>query len=142
MNKQEYNTRMGYEASESEFNNANAVYMNANGLDKDQFCEDWKQHSSSIIIADLSDRIQNMRKTIFDQIHKIAEFEAIIKETAENILSLAGTTVNEGTSTALISQATALVGMIEVLRIKLVNGYNLTESDRKYLSDILLKSKD
>ena len=142
MNKQEYNVRMGYEATESEFNNANAVYMNAQGLDKEQFCEDWKQHSSSIIIADLSDRIQEMRNAITDQSRRIAEHEDTVKETASVLLSIADDTKDAETAYALISQATALVGMVEVLRIKLSKGYNLTESDRKYLSDILLKSKD
>lgn len=52
MTKQEFTDRTGYTPDDQEFAKIHSTYMQT-VLDKDEFCEDWKNHNTSKIIESL-----------------------------------------------------------------------------------------
>lgn len=44
MLQSEFNDRIGWKSTDEEYETANAIYMGAHEMDKDQFCDLWRQH--------------------------------------------------------------------------------------------------
>lgn len=61
MLKQEFEDRTNLQANEEEFNAINAIYMACtNEMDKDTFCADYKKHADSVIVTDLTKRVETL----------------------------------------------------------------------------------
>lgn len=58
MTQQEFEDRTGKVITSEEYARIEAMYMAAGNMDKDQFCAEYKKHSSSALVADIIDALR------------------------------------------------------------------------------------
>lgn len=102
------------------------MYMNTK-LDKEMFCKDLKKRGlqASTVAIELT-------ATCCDQHLTINKLEAERKELVLLLLKSAGQEDNE-----LSRKAIKMVGHKEVIRLKMLNGWGLNDSDKAFLMDLL-----
>ena len=135
MTIEEYSTRMGYKETcdLQEYATADAIYLNAGNLDKDEFCADYRKHKGSVIIETLDDKVNSQAICIRDK-------ETKERQTAHAILREADEVRTGGmdaSAHALDSIAARLIGRADCIRWKIRKGYTLSESDNEYITDNL-----
>ena len=147
----EFEKLAGLQVTEDEFNEINAMYMNAGDIDKKDFVEDWKKHKSSVILDELNDTCNYRQQVIFKYEADIKELKKDIEE-HEDLLATAMsnhlksvTALKMEIADFLISQAenlesrelahkaVELIGMKEFIGIKLQKGYKLYQKDKDFI---------
>lgn len=147
----EFEKLAGLQVTEDEFNEINAMYMNAGDIDKKDFVEDWKKHKSSVILNELNDTCNYRQQVIFKYEADIKELKKDIEE-HEDLLATAMSnhlkTVNDlkkKMAVFLIDKAEKyrdvdfarvaieLIGMKEFIGIKLQKGYTLYQKDKDFI---------
>ena len=61
MLKKEFDQLIGRESTEEEYTQANAMYMDAGNMDKQEFCKEYKKHKDSQLIALFWNQYNNER---------------------------------------------------------------------------------
>jgi len=102
------------------------MYMST-GMDKEPFCKDLKKHGlqASTVAIELT-------ATCCEQHRTINKLEAERKELVLLLLKSAGQEDNE-----LSRKAIKMVGHKEVIRLKMLNGWGMNDSDKAFLMDLL-----
>ena len=138
MNKQEFENRIGKTTTDAAFEFANRVYMAAGDIDKDEFCEAWKNRSSRIIEA-LTEQVEFLtagNKNLAKQADK--EMELRIKAASD----MADFLIEQAQATGsfdIRAKAISLIGEQEYLRRLIKTGQDLWTDDRKALEKYLTK---
>ena len=126
MLREEFENRMGNTVTPEAFEEINNLYMTCYEMDKDAFCDDWKLHGSSKIIADLWKyyKINHDACKIYQEENKKAA-ELLIKLDWQYGVKEAG------------ELAEAMLSKRGVIRYKLENGVALTTEEKEYIFDRL-----
>ena len=122
MTQKEFIERTGFD-SYITYELANGVYM-ALDMDKDAFCDDYKEHWNSVIIANLtkkSEELQSKLDARRDQRWEMVDF--LLKQE------------NETDDHVFRDKAVELVGEVEVIRRKIEMEYDLCEADKAYIKE-------
>lgn len=135
MTIEEYSTRMGYAGTceMEEYQTADAIYLNAGNMDKDEFCKDYRKHKDSVIIATLGDRVNSQAIYIRDK--HVKE-----RQTAHSILREADEVRTGGmdaSADSLDKIAARLIGRADCIKWKLEKGFQLSEEDNEYIINYL-----
>lgn len=127
MLQQEFEQLTGMEVTTEIYNNLiDPMYMSTK-MDKQDFCKDFKKNhlkDSAVVV--------NLTETCCDQHRTINKLEQERKDIVLLLLKAAGTEDNE-----LSRKAIKMVGHKEVIRLKIMNGWELNDSDKAHLMMIL-----
>lgn len=135
MTIEEYSTRMGYKETcdQQEYATADAIYLNAGNLDKDEFCADYRKHKGSIIIETLGDVVNSQAITIRDMETKERQIAHAILRQANGI-RIGGM---DETADQLDGIAAKLIGRKDCIKWKIQKNFEFSENDKEYIKDNL-----
>lgn len=123
MTKEEFEDRTGIK-SDMVFEEANRMYMKAGDMDKDAFCDDYKEHGDSILLSYFyhhSNMLEKQKKDLDSFKNEIACF---LLEKAD-----------EWDDKELRKKAVELIGEKEVILRKIELDLELWNEDKSYIKD-------
>lgn len=125
MNKQEFESRIGRQVTNEEFEKAERVYMAAVNIDKDTFCEEWERNKlgESEVIADLEQINKNLNDANSWNIRVRNELVAII--------------ANDEVSEGVAKKMADLIGMHDWILAELAAGTELRFEEITYIKNNL-----
>lgn len=127
MTKQEFENLTEMHVDDERFNEINAIYMAcSDGIDKQIFCDDFKKHSHSVIISDLSKRVEQLVR--FMQYSTDQECE-----TVDYLIDLS----HELDEPSIDRRAEKMAGMYAVITRKIDKGYSLDDFQLEYVKNNL-----
>ena len=153
MLQKEFEERIGRKVTESEYVEANAVYMTAGDIDKDEFCKEWMQFGQSKLVQGLFETAYRMNQAHQEDTLIINETREMLSDAADAMLEIAdgllGGKTAEHTAPAgdtagtaaveLTKKAWWLVGQTEVTKRRVAAGYHLDDKDRETIINSLMK---
>lgn len=123
MNKQEFEQRIGRVATSEEFERAEAIYMMAINLNKDEFCAEWDVIKDSETLSALSSRCDQLEKAVVEKNKKLDGLLCLMSKTDY------GSSIDE--------EVRGLVGAKRWIVEKLNNGTELSAFDIQYIKNNL-----
>ena len=143
MLQKEFEERIGRSVTQEEYVEANAMYMAAGEMDKDEFCREWMQFGQSRLVQCLYNTAYNLNKALQEQKLMTNECQEMLSDAADAMLEIADGLLDgettEHTTQELNMKAWWLVGQKEVTRRKVQNGYRLDDKDRDTIIKNLTK---
>jgi len=143
MLQKEFEERIGRSVTQEEYVEANAMYMAAGEMDKDEFCREWMQFGQSRLVQCLYNTAYNLNKALQEQKLMTNECQEMLSDAADAMLEIAdgllGGETTEHTTQELNKKAWWLVGQKEVTRRKVQKGYRLDDKDRETIINNLKK---
>ena len=143
MLQKEFEERIGRSVTQEEYVEANAMYMAAGEMDKDEFCREWMQFGQSRLVQCLYNTAYNLNKALQEQKLMTNECQEMLSDAADAMLEIAdglfGGEATEHTTQELNKKAWWLVGQQEVTRRKVAKGYCLDDKDRETIINSLKK---
>lgn len=130
MLQKEFFERTNIQLSDAEYNKVDAMYCDAGNLDKDQLCQDYKKHHDSILIQEFYNKSVSLKNSLDKSNDKISALAMFIVDQAEKY-----------SSSELRDKAIELLGIEKYLSVKIQKGYNLWDSDKNDLIEILNKKQ-
>lgn len=135
MFQKEFEERIGRSVTQEEYVEANAMYMAAGEMDKDEFCREWVEIGGKKLVQCLFNAAYNLGQALQEQKLMVNECQEMISDAADAMLEIAdanlGCTTEEITAQELTEKACWLVGQKEVTRRKVQNGYRLNAKERE-----------
>lgn len=136
MLQREFDERMGYQSTEQEYIDANAVYESTS-LDKDDFCRDYKTmkdkalfHDMAILMSQMRKKIQFQKETIKDANTKAEKAKMKI---ARELLDVYMDTGSEKLRDAILHMITTKEYILMVIE----SGYSIQDNDRKLMAEFI-----
>ena len=143
MLQKEFEERIGRSVTQEEYVEANAMYMAAGEMDKDEFCREWMQIGQSRLVQCLYNTAYNLNKALQEQKLMTNECQEMLSDAADAMLEIAdgllGGETTEHTTQELNKKAWWLVGQKEVTRRRVAKGYRLDDKDRETIINNLKK---
>ena len=142
MLQKEFEDRIGRKVSESEFVEANAMYMLAgDDMDKDTFCREWKKIGNSPLVRGLYETAYQKGKRVMELDAVQKEWQGIINDTADSLLEIGKGVLDgktaENTIEELERKAWFLVGRKEVIKRKARMQIPFSEEEIEYINNNL-----
>lgn len=122
MLREEFENRMGNKVTPEAYEDIENLYIAAGDMDEDTFCDDYKLHGASKILAEIWNRYKTTRDVL--QIYKREHQEAA------TLLVRLFTEYNDKRA---IDCATMMIGEGEVIKYKIQQGMELTSQEREYI---------
>ena len=141
MLQKEIEDRIGRKVTTEEYVEANAVYMMAGELDKDEFCREWLKIGSSKLVQCLFEKAHALDQDLQEQELMLKECQEVLSDAADAMLEiekgiLDGETV-EHTTQELEKKVWWLIGRKKLVLRKLEKGIALNECDLEYIKNNL-----
>lgn len=145
MTREEFEDRIGRKVSESEFVEANAMYMMAGELDKDEFCREWLKIGSSKLVQCLFEKAHSLDQNLQEQHLVLKEGKEIISDAADAMLEILDLVIeardkSEGEYSAidaigvkLDKKIAWLIGRGETTKRKVRKGIAMSPEDADYI---------
>ena len=124
MQKQEFTQRTDIQVSDVEYKEIELMYLEAGNMDKDEFCQDYKKHKDSILLATFyrqSERLKDKLDVMRDERSQMVDF---LLERAQKFGDI-----------ELLNQAIKLVGHKAVIMRKIDQGLALWDLDKEYIRE-------
>lgn len=122
MLREEFEARMGNTVTPEAFEDIHELYIASGDMDKDTFCDDWKLHGTSKILAEIWPLYKDMRKVL----------ELYKKEHQKAAELLVDIFENYGVKEAR-DMAEEMIYDRGIIRYKLEHGKALTADERDYI---------
>lgn len=140
MTQKEFETRFGQEVPTESFDYANRVYMAAGDIDKDKFCEEWKnQHlRNSDTITALTMEVEKLKDNMKEKqnyLEGVIKLQDDLAHFIADMAHLAFSGISNGAE--LRKKAIAVLGQRGYLKYFIERGYELEQLDRYALVEIL-----
>ena len=88
MLQKEFEDRIGRKVTTEEYVEANAMYMMAGELDKDEFCREWLKIGSSKLVQCLFEKAHSLDQNLQEQQLVLKEGQEIISDAADAMLEI------------------------------------------------------
>lgn len=137
MLQKEFEDRIGHKVSTEEYVEANAVYMMAGELDKDEFCREWLKIGSSKLVQCLFEKAHSLDQDLQEQKLMVNECQEMISDAADAMLEIGDTISPTKVREELEKKAVWLVGRKEVVMRKAAHEYILSKEDLEYITNNL-----
>ena len=140
MTQKEFETRFGQEVPTESFDYANRVYMAAGDIDKDKFCEEWKdQHlRNSDTITALTMEVEKLNDNLKEKQNYLEGVIKLQDDLAHFIADMSHLAFNGiNTYSELRKKAIEVLGRREYLAHFITRCYELDKIDRDALVEIL-----
>lgn len=126
MTKQEFESRVGYKVTDSDYDYIESMYYDCGNMDKDQFCKDYKDHKDSKLVHEYF-RLVSHRKSLLDN------YRSEKTETAYFLIKKSMV----GGDKDMIEVAISLIGEQRYIEHKLDKGYNLFPEDKEIIKRLI-----
>ena len=133
MTQQEFTQRTGLELNNEQFNYVNEMYMRCATLEKDDFCQDYKKHRDSKILAQIMDWATATSKGSH---HTSESYFKLQQEVAEKNVKMAEFLLGKAAAyfdDDFEHEALQLVSRATTIMIKAKNGYTFSQEDLDYI---------
>lgn len=122
MLREEFENRMGNTVTPEAYENIEDLYISAGDMDKDTFCDDYKLHGASKILAEIWASYKIKRDAL-----KVYQREN--QEAAEMLLM-----INDNYAIGeAYNMAEKMIGTRGIIKFKIENGKPLTISEKEYI---------
>lgn len=131
MQKIEFTQRTGIELTDEQYQKVEALYLNAGNMDKDEFCEDYKKHKDSKLLAffyKFTESSKVCAKLIDRSLLKVAKF-----------LLMKSREINDKSMRA---EAIDLLGENMIVRLTIEMDLELWDEDKKYIIETLTSNNN
>ena len=126
MLREEFENRMGNTVTPEAYEDINNLYIQSGDMDKDTFCDDYKLHGGSKILAEIWKRYKTTRDVL--QIYKREHQEA-----AEMLVRLN----DEYGIPEAYRMAESMIDLRGVVKFKIENGKPLTSAEKEYIISMI-----
>ena len=127
MTKQEFQERVGYAVSDADFDKINQMYLESGqNMDKDAFCEDYKKHSDSVLLA-----------IFFNRVDRLEDKLDVKREELGVLLNCLLKKAAEYNDDEMLNKAIQVVGEAAVIKRKAHLGLPFTDAEREYIIENL-----
>lgn len=133
MTKQEFEDRTGMKVSAEEYDRIENIYLAAGEMDKDEFCEEFRAHGHSPLVAELFRTCQNLEEQRLEQVDKTKALKMQIAGCAKGLIRRSAC-LDEP---SLYKLAVGLVGRKEAILARLEQGYEIDADDLAYIKNLL-----
>lgn len=133
MTQQEFEDRTGKVITSEEYARIEAMYMAAGNMDKDQFCAEYKKHSSSALVAEYYRRITVLNGMLEERNNELDDAWQKRTNLAEFLLGKAAAYDD----TDFHREAVRLIGRKTAVLYKVKSGLPLWDEDIKCLEEVL-----
>lgn len=137
MLQKEFEDRIGRKVTTEEYVEANAVYMMAGELDKDEFCREWLKIGSSKLVQCLFEKAHSLDQDLQEQKLMVNECQEVISDAADAMLEIGDTISPTKVREELEKKAVWLVGRKEVVKRKAAHEYIFSQEDLEYITNNL-----
>ena len=124
MQKQEFTQRTKIELTDEEYNDVELMYLEAGNMDKDVFCQDFKDHKDSKLLA-----------VFFGQAEKLKDKLDAMREERSALVDFLLDRAQCFGDIELLNKAILLVGHDKVIKRKLRMDLPLWDEDKTYIID-------
>ena len=141
MLQKEFEERIGRSVTEQEYLEANAMYENADDMDKDEFCREWLKIGNSRLVKCLAEKTYQQHKALQEKELLLKESKLIWSDAAYAMLEIEQGILN-GETTEHITELLDLkvwwlVGAKELVLRKIKMGMDLSKNDKNYINEHL-----
>lgn len=145
MLQKEFEDRIGRKVTAEEYVEANAMYMAAGELDKDEFCREWLKIGSSKLVQCLFETAHRLDQDLQEQKLMVNECQEMISDAADAMLEILDLVIevrdkSEGEYSAidaigvkLDKKITWLIGRGETIKRKARKGIAMSPEDVDYI---------
>ena len=145
MLQKEFEDRIGRKVTTEEYVEANAMYMMAGELDKDEFCREWLKIGSSKLVQCLFEKAHSLDQNLQEQQLVLKESQEIISDAADAMLEILDLVIeardkSEGEYSAIDSigvkldkKIACLIGRGETTKRKVRKGIAMSPEDADYI---------
>ena len=124
MQKQEFTQRTKIELTDEEYNDVELMYLEAGNMDKDVFCQDFKDHKDSKLLA-----------VFFGQAEKLKDKLDAMREERSALVDFLLDRAQCFGDVELLHKAIQMVGHDKVIKRKLRMDLPLWDEDKTYIID-------
>ena len=137
MLQKEFEYHIGRKVTTEEYVEANAVYMMAGELDKDEFCREWLKIGSSKLVQCLFEKAHRLDQALQEHKLIVNECQEMISDAADAMLEIGETIGPTKEREDLEKKAVWLVGRKEVVKRKAAHEYLFSRLDLEYITNNL-----
>ena len=134
MTKQEFEERTGLRTDAEEYAEIEKMYMAAGEMDKDEFCRCWRQTGKNPLTRILSRQAEILKGQLKE---RDKELEDVEEKKMDLVKFLLGKAQAYNHDTDFRREAVRLIGELDVVTLKLREGYELCPEDREFLLSAL-----
>ena len=124
MQKQEFTQRTDIQVSDVEYKEIELMYLEAGNMDKDEFCNDYKEHHDSTLLATFFRQAENLKSKLDDMRDERSILVDFLLERAQCFGDI-----------ELLNKAIELIGHDKVIKRKIRLGMPLWDEDKEYIVD-------
>lgn len=127
MTKEEFIERTGIIPTDEQYKQIEDMYSNAGNMDKDEFCEDYKNHGDSKLLAFFYKNACDNRNLI-----------GYMLDRRDEMIDLLLAKSVEYNDAEMMNKAIEVVGHAAVIKRKVTLNLNLWPTDKKYIKENLV----
>lgn len=124
MQKQEFTQKTDIQVSDVEYKEIELMYLEAGNMDKDEFCQDFKDHKDSKLLAVFFGQAENLKDKLDDMRDERNSLVDFLLDRAQCFGDV-----------ELLHKAIQMVGHDKVIKRKLRMDLPLWDEDKKYIID-------
>lgn len=124
MTKLEFTQRTEIEPTDDEFKSINEMYLEAGDMDKDVFCQDFKEHKDSKLLGVFFRQAENLK----DKLDAMRDERSILVDFLLERAQCFG-------DIELLNKAIELIGHDKVIKRKIRQNLPLWDEDKQYIID-------
>jgi hypothetical protein len=129
MNHQEFIERTGLTSTIEEYQTIEAVYMAAGEMNKDEFCKEYKKCGDSHLVAELFRAICTLKGQYEERCNEIEDLHEQKNAMVDFLIDRAQAFSDK----ELLEKASEMAGQKEVIRRRIVKGYNLWSYETEWM---------
>jgi hypothetical protein len=129
MNHQEFTERIGLEPTIEEYQTIEAIYMAAGEMDKDEFCKEFKKCGNSRLVAELFKMVCTLKGQYEERCNEIEDLHEQKNAMVDFLIDRAQAFSDK----ELLEKASEMAGQKEVIRRRIVKGYNLWSYETEWM---------
>lgn len=149
MLQKEFEDRIGRKVTTEEYVEANAMYMAAGELDKDEFCREWLKIGSSKLVQCLFEAAHRLEQDLQEQKLMVNESQEMISDAADAMLDILDLVIevrdkSESEYSAIDTIGVKLdkkiawfIGRAETIKRKVHKGIAMSPEDADYIMNNL-----
>ncbi|KAA6301312.1 MAG: hypothetical protein EZS26_002509 [Candidatus Ordinivivax streblomastigis] len=129
MNHQEFIERTGLTPTIEEYKTIEAIYMAAGEMDKDEFCKEFKKCGNSRLVAELFKMVCTLKGQYEERCNEIEDLHEQKNAMVDFLIDRAQAFSDK----ELLEKASEMAGQKEVIRRRIVKGYNLWSYETEWM---------
>lgn len=135
MNQQEFTERTGSTPTIEEYQTIEALYMAAGEMDKDEFCKEFRKCGNSRLVTELFGTVCTLKGQYEERCNEIDDLHEQKNQMVDFLIDRAQAFSDK----ELLNKASEMVGQKEVIRRRIVKGYQLWAYETEWMLNNLFQ---